>query len=245
MAFPDRLDQGYTIVLPGIWGCAPLEHGIVKGLIDADVPSAIELYDWTEGPLLLVYNLRALAHNRIEATKVAGKIVAYQDRYPGRPVTVIGYSGGGAVAVLALESLPAGRKVTSAVLLAPTLAPDYDLRTALSHSERGIRSFHSPIDAPILIVLSTAFGTTEGRHTLSAGAVGFTVPRAVDGKQREAYAARVSQQAYSPDMLATGHPGGHFGWTNRAFVAKWIAPLVSSPAAADIQTAGRPAAAVR
>jgi len=238
VAFPERLEQGYTIVLPGIWGSAPLDHGIVKGLVDANVPSTVELYDWTEGPMLLVYNLRALAHNRIEASKIAGKIVAYQGRYPGRPVTLIGYSGGAAVAVLALESLPPGRKVTNAVLLAPTLAPDYDLRMALNHAERGIHSFHSPADAPLLMVLTTAVGTMEGRHTVAAGAVGFSVPRGVADNQREAYTAQVSQQAYSLEMLAAGHPGGHFGWTSPAFVAKWIAPMVSA-SAAPVQTAAR------
>jgi len=243
LAFPERLDQGYTIVLPGIWGSAPLDHGIVKGLVDADVPSTIELYDWTEGPLLLVYNLRALAHNRIEATKIAGKIVAYQDRFPGRPVNVIGYSGGAGVAVLALECLPPGRRVRSVILLAPTLAPDYDLRGALAHADLGVHSFHSPADAPILMVLTTAFGTMEGRHTLAAGAVGFSVPQGVTENQRDQYTARVSQQAYSLDMLASGHPGGHFGWTSRAFVAKWIAPLVGPPKN-QVETAARPDAAL-
>jgi pimeloyl-ACP methyl ester carboxylesterase len=243
VAFPERLDQGYTIVLPGIWGSAPLDHGIVKGLVDANVPSTIELYDWTEGPLLLVYNLRATAHNRIEATKIAGKIVAYQDRFPGRPVNVIGYSGGAGVAVLALESLPRGRIVTNVVLLAPPLAADYDLRGALGHTAHGIHSFHSPADAPILMVLTTAFGTMEGRHTLAAGAVGFSVPQNVTENQRDQYTARVSQQAYSLDMLASGHPGGHFGWTSRAFVAKWIAPLVGPPKN-QIETAARPDAAL-
>jgi pimeloyl-ACP methyl ester carboxylesterase len=245
VAFPERFEQGYTIVLPGIWGSAPLDHGIVKGLVDADVPSAVELYDWTEGPMLLIYNLRALAHNRIEASKVAGKIVAYQDRYPGRTVSVVGYSGGAALAVLALESLPPGRKVTNAVLLAPTLAPDYDLRTALSHSDHGIRCFYSPVDAPLLMVASTAVGTMEGRHTVAAGAVGFTVPSSIAEGQRQAYSERISQKAYSLDMLASGHPGGHFGWTSRAFVAKWVAPLVSLPATPDVQTAVQAGAVVR
>jgi len=239
VVFPERLEQGYTIVLPGIWGSAPLDHGIVKGLVDADVPATVELYDWTEGPLLLVYNLRALAHNRIEATKIAGKIVAYQERYPGRPVTLIGYSGGAAVAVLALESLPPGRKVTNAVLLAPTLAPDYDLRTALNHTERGIHSFHSPADAPLLMAPTPAGGTMDGRHTGAAGAVGFSVPAGVAANQRDAYTARVSQQAYSLEMLAAGHPGGHFGWTSPAFVAQWIAPLLHTPVAAETEIAAR------
>ena len=30
-------------------------------------------------------------------------------------------------------------------------------------------------------------------------------------------------------MLADGHTGGHFGWANRAFVARNVAPLLSLP----------------
>ena len=77
LAFADRLDRGYTIVLPGIWGAQPIDYGIVKGLQDGDVQSAIELHDWTAGALRLIYNLRAINHNQGEARKIAAKIVAY------------------------------------------------------------------------------------------------------------------------------------------------------------------------
>jgi pimeloyl-ACP methyl ester carboxylesterase len=239
MAFPERLDRGYTIVLPGIWGAQPVDYGIVMGLKDADAQSAIELHDWTAGALRLVYNLRAIDRNRAEARKIAAKIIAYQDRYPGRPVHLVGYSGGAGVAVLTLESLPSDRRVTDAILLAPTLASDYDLRTAISRTTRGIQNFYSPLDVPILMVLTTAFGTTEGRHTPAAGAVGFQTPEGVDAKDQRAYTAATPQHAYRFDMLWNGHTGGHFGWANRAFVARHVAPLLDPPVAPlpPVQTA--------
>ena len=79
--------------------------------------------------LRLIHNLRAIDHNQREAHKIAAKIVAYQDRYPGRPVHLVGYSGGAGVAVLTLEALPPDRRVAEAIS-APTLASDYDLRPA-------------------------------------------------------------------------------------------------------------------
>ena len=234
LCFPERIDRGYTIVLPGVWGSAPLDHGIVKGLMDADVPSAIELYDWTIGPLWLVYNLRALDRNRAEARKIAERIVAYQDRYPGRPVSLIGYSGGGGVAVLTLEALPPDRRITKAILLAPTLAQDYDLEPALRHTEQGIHNFHSPIDVPCLVVLTMALGTTEGRHAPSAGAFGFQIPQGRDGSQGQEHAARLVQHQYALDMIGYGHPGGHFGWTSRAFITKWVAPILCPPPESEV-----------
>ena len=115
--FPEKADLGYTIVFPGIWGIQVPDRWIVQGLVQAQTPSAIELYDWTAGPLLLFYNLCALERNRRAAQTIARKIMAYQDRYPGRPVNLVGYSGGAAMAVLVLEALPPDRKVSSTVLL--------------------------------------------------------------------------------------------------------------------------------
>jgi pimeloyl-ACP methyl ester carboxylesterase len=227
LALPERLDRGYTIVLPGIWGSQPVDYGIVMGLQDGNVQSAIELHDWTAGLLRLVYNLRALEHNQGEARKIAAKIIAYQDRYPGRPVHLVGYSGGAGVAVLTLEALPADRKVTDAILLAPTLASDYDLRPAISHTTHGIRNFYSPFDVPILMVLSTAFGTTEGRHTPAAGAIGFQAPANSGPDERKQYEAHVPQKSYNLAMLMDGHGGGHFGWANRTFVSRHVAPLLT------------------
>ena len=77
---PERLDQGYAIVLPGIWGDVPFDYGIVTGLRDANVPAAVELYDWTAPLGFMVYNLRGLDRNREESQRLAQRIVAYLDR---------------------------------------------------------------------------------------------------------------------------------------------------------------------
>jgi pimeloyl-ACP methyl ester carboxylesterase len=226
LVFPERLNLGYTLVLPGVGGDSSIDHGIIQGLEDADVRSAVELHNWTSGGWRPVYDLRSLERNRAEAQTIAAKIVIYQEQHPGKPVHVVGYSGGGGVAVLALEALPAEYQVTSTILLGPTLAYDYDLQRALSHTEKGIYNFYSPLDVPVLGALTTTFGTTEGRHTLAAGAVGFQIPGSLDATQRTAYEARLFQQQYQLGMLAEGHAGGHFGWRSRTFVAKYVAPLV-------------------
>ena len=56
LIYPERLDRGYTLVLPGIVGRATLDHGIVLGLKLADVPTAIDLHDWTQSWLWPVRN---------------------------------------------------------------------------------------------------------------------------------------------------------------------------------------------
>jgi len=241
---PERWQRGYVIVLPGVEGRSPLNRSVAEGLADGGVPSAIEVYDWTVGPswLSAVVNLRARSHNRLQARKIAEKIVRYQNKYPGRPVHIIGHSGGGGIAVYALEALPPRRKVTAALLLAPALSPDYDLRPALRHVEVGIYNFYSPYDVGFLKLGTSTFGTIDGRHTRAAGAVGFNTPWGLDRDDRRLYAERLHQQRYLSRMAESGHPGTHVGWANRRFVAEWLAPLVlshmSEPAASASQPSG-------
>lgn len=123
---------GLAVVLPGIEGHSALTMGIVKGLQDAAITANVTVCDWTTGlwPLFL-YHLRAQRRARRYADKLAGLIVDYQRRFPKRPVTWIGHSGGGALAVWILESLPERSQIDAALLLAPALAPSYNLAAAL------------------------------------------------------------------------------------------------------------------
>ena len=216
---PARLEQGYTIVLPGIEGASVFNANLALGLEQGGVNTAIEIDDWTTGnPLLMLVHLRNWDRNQIQARRLAAKIVSYQDRYPGRPVHLIGHSGGGGLALLTLEALPANRKISSAILLAPAVSPDFDLDNALSKTEHGIWNFHSPWDLPLLVVGTTILGTLDGRHVPAAGAYGFTL--AGDNKVR--------QVDYDAKMLRTGHLGGHFGWMTPEFGSNYLAPLLRS-----------------
>lgn len=225
---PNRLEHGYIIILPGIEGKSYLNTGIANGLVEGGVPSAIEIYDWTAAGLFsLPVNLRAEERNRRQGRKIASKIMHYQDQYPGRPVHLIGHSGGGGVAVFALEALPPDRQISSAILLAPALAPDYDMRRALKRTAVGIWNFYSPHDVGFLRAGTTVMGTVDGQHTSAAGAVAFALPWGLDKEDRQLY-SRLRQQPYTPKMAEVGHSGGHTGWARQSFVAAWLAPIVLS-----------------
>lgn len=229
----ERLRKGYILILPGIEGQSYLNVGIMRGLLDAEEQSAIEIYDWTTGYWpLLPYHLRALKRNRDQARIIAEKIVAYQDRYPGRPVRLVGHSGGGAMALFALEALPADRQVDCALLLAPAISPRYDLTAALSHSDRGIWNFHSSMDVVFLGAGTLLLGNVDGVHASAAGASGFSVPRDLATEGQAIYTSHLHQNRYSRSMAKSLHLGGHTGWTNRRFVANWLAPLLTPRLAA-------------
>ena len=223
---PERVEHGYTIVLPGVEGTSCHNIAIARGLVDGGHESAIELRDWTTGySPLFAYHLMALNRNRKQAQEIADQIVAYQDAFPDRPVRLVGHSGGAAMAVFVLEALPEDRKVTQVVLLAAALSREYDLSKALARCERGIVNFYSWGDVPHLVVGTAALGTIDRKHTISAGAGGFRVPKQVGEAGRELYAERLQQIPYRPAMLKSRNAGGHIGPTTRKFVSEWVAPL--------------------
>jgi len=234
---PARQSQGYVVVLPGIEGASYLNRNIARGLADGGVPSTIEVYDWTVGTLLFPVNLRLYWRNEHEAKTIARKIMAYQDQFPGRPVHLIGHSGGGGIAILALEQLPQNRQVTSAILLAPAVAPDYDLRRALRRTQAGIWNYYSPYDVGFLRAGTLIMGTIEGKHVSAAGCVGFVEPWGLDAEDRRLYSQRLHQQRYTSKMADSGHMGSHTGWANRTFVASWLAPVIHSQIAAQARYA--------
>jgi pimeloyl-ACP methyl ester carboxylesterase len=247
----ERLEKGYTLVLPGIEGTSFFNISIARGLVDAGHESAIEVVDWTTGNwLMFPYHLMALERNKARAREIADRIVAYQRLYPGRPVNLVGHSGGAAMTVLVLEALPPDHPIENAVLLAAALSPDYDLCGAFLRTKHGITNFYSGGDAIYLIAGTLALGTIDRQYAASAGAIGFQLPRQLtdadrekyedqtgricpptewfEGNRRLLYDQHLHQVPYRAEMLKSFHLGGHFGPANRRFVADWVAPRLAS-----------------
>ena len=218
-----RLDQGLAVVFTGIEGRSGLNEDICHGLNAGGVDWAIELNDWTIGlPGSGLINLRNEMRNRQKAAEIARRVGKYIVDYPGRPVVLIGQSGGAAIAVWVAESLPPGRKVDGVVLLAATLSPEYSLDEALLNSRRGIVSFHSARDWVFLGAGTSLAGTMDGAYGAAAGQRGFTVP--TDGPRAGLYGLKLFQVAWSDQVHPSGF-GGHLTSGSREFVARHVAPL--------------------
>ena len=222
LADPRRRQHGSVIILPGIDGRSLLNLNVALGLADAGVQSCIEVIDWTTGLLPLApYHLRSRRLHERGACRIAAHISECLDAYPRRPLHLIGHSGGGGMALYALDRLDPGRRVTSAFLLGPAVSPGFDVRPALVKTACGIRNYYSRLDCLFLGAVTSLFGTVDGRHRFSAGAVGFdNSSSATDGEPR------LDQREFHPGMVSQFHLGGHFGWTNRVFVAEEIAPRI-------------------
>lgn len=232
------MDKGLVVVLTGIHGRLWLSESICEGLAeDGGVDQAVEVYDWTwHGHLLPFYNLGAVERNHRAARQIAEHIAAYQREHPGRPVTLVGYSGGGALAIWTAEALPEGTQVDGLILLCTPLVPEYDLRPALAASRKGAVSFHSGKDMLYLAMGTLIFGTMDKHHRISAGNLGFldpegptgTEPRAA-GPPKDLPYRKLYQVPWQEDMGPTGYDGTHLTIGAKGFIAAYVAPLVRSP----------------
>lgn len=223
---PSRLRCGLILVLPGIEGEGFLNHDIATGLHEANVPDAIEIFDWTRGRHLMFHNLMGLQRNRQQAALLAQRIRDYQQQHPGRPIHLVAHSGGTGIATMALEQLDAKCPITSVIMLASALSPEYNLAPALKRTTCGIYSLHSPHDFFYLGLGTRTFGTIDRKLRLAAGKVGFTVPHDCDPFDAGLYRTKLHQVAWRPEWLHWRHGGGHLGWADRRFCRDWLSRII-------------------
>ena len=224
---PERLDAGLVVSLDGVGGYDWGPRWIRAGLDEAGIKSAIVIYDWSQGPAgLWVGDLVDEERNRESAQDLARMITSYMATKPGRQVTLIGHSGGTAVVVWALEALPAGVKVDRVILLAPALAPDYNLAPALRAVKSRMYVMYSVADVGLMGAGTAVFGTMDREHSVSAGLVGFEMPKDASDDQRIQY-AKIRQVRWTPSMLGQGNWGGHMAWTTSWFARNYIAPILT------------------
>lgn len=210
-----HIEDGLTIVLPGIDGQTAACGNICQTLSALNVPTAIEIYDWTVPGGTLV-NQCAMGRNRDMAARLAEHIVDYRRRHPGKPVYLVGHSGGTAIAVWAAEVLPPGERLDAVILLGSSLSPGYDLSPALA-ATNWLVNYYSAQDAAILGAGCSAIGTMDRRFTQAAGMVGFITNH-----------PRLTQLPHEPSMTALGHDGSHFSYCGTAFVTTFLAPILQT-----------------
>ena len=225
-AAQERLERGLVILLPGIEGRSVLETNVARGLIDGGVQAAIEVQDWTSGWwVLMPWHLCAYDRNRRMAARIASRIEEYRSSFPGRPVHLIGHSGGAGMALFVLEALPDDVRVSSVILLAAAVSSGYSLSAALEHTDEGIWNFHSVLDGMLLGLASLVAGTMDRRRAVAAGALGFDTEFMSQAQQLSA--GRLHQVPFTGRMCLSGNLGGHFGCMNRLFAEEWLAPIVT------------------
>lgn len=223
----DRLDKGLVIILPGIEGESELNHNIRRGLVMAGLDCALPIYSWGR-PIPgvgMILNQVDFIGNRLAGVRIAKSIEQYQQDHPGRPVYVIGHSGGGGVAVFVAEGMTEGKQIDGLVLLSASLSAGYDLTKALSRCKNGIANFYNEGDVGLLGVGTMIAGNVDGVHGPSCGLNGFDkLPNNASQEKKLAY-LKLHQINMSYGMTGGGDP--HTAVTRPGFVSLHIAPWVS------------------
>ncbi len=163
-------------------------------------------------------NLSDLDGNCAAAGRVAREIATFRALHPTDTIDLVGYSGGGGIALLAAERLPNEVRVRNLILVQAAIDPRRDLAPSLRHVAGRLHNFYSPLDAAILGLGTRVFGNIDGSHGDAAGRWGFVGGNSADGQ--------VLQHGWRPEMVLFGHYGGHFGMLGYAWNRRYVAPLL-------------------
>ncbi len=217
----ERHQQGIVFILPGIEGISANNIGIQEGLASGGVPFALRIYPWgfPVPGIGMFINQTDVPGNRAAAGRLADEIVKYQRDYPGRPVFLVGHSGGGGVVVFTLEALAgkAGAKpVDGAFLVSASLSSNYDLSQALRMTRMGVVNVYNSLDTNLLGVGTAVFGNVDGGHGDSTGRTGFY----------HSYADLYEMEVRADQYGVIGDP--HTIATSAAIVADYATPWLMS-----------------
>jgi pimeloyl-ACP methyl ester carboxylesterase len=226
-------DRGLVYVFPGINGGPWYLGEAYRAYRDAGVDCAIRIDEWDLPLHDGLGHLQNLKVNRSHAATVAGRLAEYRAEHPDAPICLVGYSAGGGIALLVTEALPTDVQLRNVVLVQSAVSPTYDLTPALQRIDGQLVNLHSPLDWFILGWGTRNFGTVDRAHVASCGKDGFDLDKAV---QDETLRARVVQRPWQPEMIWSGHDGGHGGILLHAWNKKYVAPWL--PRAGGAPTAG-------
>ncbi len=221
-------EDGLVVILPGIQGVDQHSYNIENGLVRGGVRRAIVIQKWgkpmPEAGIGMLLNQIDKVGARIEALAVAQRILDYQLEQPGRPVHIVGHSGGGALAVFVAESvsdLAGGEPLEGLVLLSPSISNIYDLTKALNFCNHGILNCYNPEDTMLLGIGTTVMGNIDGVPGPSAGLDGFVLLEDVSSQDKiDLYHRKLFQQRVD------SYVDPHFASTNARFIAGMPAEFI-------------------
>lgn len=225
-------EAGLVLVADGVGGLDLCGTGLRYMVAREGLGFDVRVHPWGHGFGKWWRDLSNVENHVAQAEAMANAVREFRERRPGRPVFLVGKSGGCGVVVRTLELLPENA-VEAAVLLAPALSPGYDLSRALGAVRREMVVFWSPLDVVVLGAGTRLFGTIDRVRAVSAGMVGFREPEGLEESGRARY-AKLRQVRWRPGMMTTGYLGGHVGPDSPAFLRKYVVPLLYDGSSREI-----------
>lgn len=215
--------KGIVFCADGAGGYGWTTEALAYTAAEEGVPVYVKLVDWSHGRGWMITDNCHWRNTAEQGKKLADKVAAARERYPGVPVYLVGHSAGCAVCLEAARHLNRN-SVERIVLLAPSVSPSYDLRPALGCADKGVDVFISRQDWVTLGLTMRLFGTTDRRWTSAAGKVGFRRP--YDGSAGAELYSKLHEHVWQPSDFDTGHHGGHYGSYVPGFLKAKVLPLI-------------------
>lgn len=199
---------------------------VPRGLRQAGYRGSTEVFGWQSTVGGTLRDMLDRGRNEREARRLARRIQAYMDRYPGRRVNIIALSAGTGIAAWALEALPPKCHVGTVVFLGSSLSCQYDLSQALERVDGHLYVFYSDRD-PLLKYGLLLTGSVDRETASAAGLKGFTAPSGAGHKTRHLYAEKLCLRPYEARYAEYGYYGLHADSTSPAFIARVVYPLLN------------------
>jgi pimeloyl-ACP methyl ester carboxylesterase len=206
--------SGKVLVLPGVANVRFHLAGFVRMLQDRHPGLEVDVRTWGP-PLHSLENLRSYQRNIEAARDLADEVTAFRRAHPDALMDIVGYSGGGGVALFVVRSLPDDVMINRLILVAPAISPDFPLAAdVLPHVSEFMVNYASTEDFQVGWG-TQHFGTMDRKNTVSAGFSGFTLEH-----------PKLVQVHWRKDMIRHGHTGGHNAYLLTAWQRKYLLPAL-------------------
>jgi hypothetical protein len=190
------------------------------------LPIDIVAFPWSHGHRKIYKDQVDDAYARARGKELAEFIIEHRARQPDRPLILVSYSAGSAVALSAGQHLPP-RTLERQIVLSPSVSTRFDLRPSLQASRSGIDVFCSKKDRWALGIAVKWVGTADEFHDKqAAGRFGFAaiIEKPADAELYE----ELRNHFWTPDDAKLGNDGRHYGTHAPAYLNKYVVPLLQS-----------------
>ena len=136
---------------------------------------------------------------------------------PGKPINLVGQSGGCWITMRTLAKLPDDVRIHSVVWLAPAISPGRDITATAAKCDGNLVSVGGPGDFFYLALGTTLLGSSDRTHTPSAGWIGW--------HYRPAGFVEIR---WHPMWIRLGYLGNHTSSGAPAFVQHVVGPYLQT-----------------
>ena len=206
--------EGCVLILPGVMNVTFYLAWLKRMIREAYPSYDVDARRWGL-PLGWVANLRAYAQNQRTAQAIADELVAYRAQHPNAQIALVGYSGGGGLAVTIAAALPDPVTINRLLLIAPAISPEFPLvQRVLPKVTDFVVNYASRRDLQISLG-TTIFGNMDRTKRAGAGAVGFSAQH-----------PKLIQVHWHPGMRRYFHFGYHLSYLAPPWQRRYLLPAL-------------------